>query len=121
MNHFFASSAHFGWSAFEIDSLISGTVTLAGCFVGSRKMPTWSEATEHFQVNESTLATRSHGRPSISTRKFEHSHAFCLGPILPLMSSSLAFVHRHFSTSNSMSKYAASLLEPSSLGTVTEV
>ena len=38
----------------EIASLISGTVTFAGCLVGSRKIPIWSAATEHFHVNEST-------------------------------------------------------------------
>jgi hypothetical protein len=43
-------------------------------------MPIWSGATEHFHVNESTDATRSHGRPLISTRKFEHNHAFCFAP-----------------------------------------
>ena len=69
---------------YEIENLRSGTVTFAGCLVGSRKMPIWSGATAHFQVNESTVATRLHGRPPISTRKFEHSHAFCFGPTLPL-------------------------------------
>ena len=100
---------------------MSGTVTLAGCLVGSRKMPTWSDATAHFQVNESTEATRVHGRPPISTRKFEHSHAFCFGPILPRMSSPPPLAQRTCSASNSTSKYAASLLEPSSLGIVTLV
>src|SRR5687767_14874336 len=101
-----------------IENLMSGTVTLAGCLVGSRKMPTWSEATAHFQVNESTDATRLVGRPPISRRKFEHSHAFCFGPTLPRMSSWPPFAQRTCSASNSRSKYAASLLEPSSLGTV---
>src|SRR3569833_570760 len=120
-NHFFAACAQASWSACEIVSLISGTVTFAGCFVGSRKIPTWSAETEHFQVNESTVATRLHGNDPISTRKFEHSHAFCFGPILPLLSSPVDLNQRTCSASNSTSKYAASVDEPSSFGMGTEV
>src|ERR1700690_1990940 len=121
MNHFFAASAHGWWSAFEMLSLRSGTFTFAGWNVYSRVPPTGSGATAHFQGNESIDDTRSHGKCDSSILKFEHSHAFCFGPILPRMSSPLALCQRTISGWNSMSKYAASLLEPSSFGTVTLV
>src|SRR5262245_42784916 len=99
-------------------SLISGTVTLAGCLVGSRWMPIGSGAIDCFQVNESTVDTRSHGKLPISTRKFEHSHAFCFVPYLPWMLSPPPFAQRTCSGSNSTSRYSASLLDASSLGNV---
>src|SRR5262245_10736239 len=102
-----------------IDSLMSGTVTLAR-FCGMRTVPGTSEATAHVHVNASTDATRLHGSPPISTRKFEHSHCLCrtFGPALSRTSAPPPDAHRTCSASNSKSKYAASLLEPSSLGTV---
>ena len=72
-------------------------------------------------MNESIVATRLHGRPPISKRKFEHSHAFCFGAILPRMSELSPLSQRTVSTSHSRSKYAASLLDPSIFGNVTDV
>ena len=72
-------------------------------------------------MNESTVATRLHGRPPISTRKFEHSHAFCFGADLAADVLAAALGPATCSASNSTSKYAASFDEPSSLGTVTLV
>src|SRR5262245_35789363 len=88
-----------------------GTVTLAACLV----------VTAHFHVNESIDATRPHGRPPISKRKFEHSHTFGFGKILPWMSELSPLSQRTPSASHSRSKYAASLLDPSSFGNATAV
>src|SRR5687768_13808587 len=97
-----------------------GTVTFAACLVDSWTIPVWSGATAHFHVNESIVATRLHGRLPISKRKFEHSHAFCFGAILPRMSELSPLSQRTVSTSHSRSKYAASLLDPSIFGNVTD-
>src|SRR5262245_31255100 len=96
---------------------MSGTVTFAGRLVGS---PSGSRTTAHFHVNESTVATRLHGRLPISKRKFEHNQAFSL--VFRRRISELSPLSRRtVSASHSRSKYAASLLDPSSFGTVTDV
>ena len=96
-------------------------MTFAGCLVGSREIPVRSAPIAHVQVNESTDAMREQGRLPSSTRKFERNHAFCFGSSLARMSTPCPFDQRTRSASKVMSKYAASLLEPSSLGTVTSV
>src|SRR4030095_3443212 len=94
-----------------------GTVTLAGRLVGS---PIESRTTPAFHVNESIIATRVHGRLPISTRQFEHSH-FCSGAVGRRMSELSPLTQRTVSASHSRSKYAASLLDPSIFGNVTDV
>src|SRR6185503_20009127 len=120
-NHALAFWAQSSWSALEIETLRSGTVTFDGCLVGSRTIPIWSGDTPHFQVHESIVATRRVGSGSSLNSKFEHNHAFCFGPILPLTSDWSPLDQRTVSASNSMSKYAASFDEPSSFGQVTPV
>ena len=75
----------------------------------------------HFHVYESIVATRLHGRPPISKRKFEHSHAFCCGAIGRRRSELSPPSQRTVSASHSRSKYATSLLDPSIFGNVTDV
>ena len=82
---------HASMSAIEMVSLRLGTSTLAGCLVASRNMPTSSLMTACFQVNESTFATRLHGRSPSSKRQLQHSHFLVLLAILLSSFSPLRF------------------------------
>src|SRR5688572_9622499 len=95
-----------------------GTVTLAGRLVDR---PPGSRNTAQPHVNEWIAATRLHGRPPISKRKFEHSHAFCAVATGRRRTELSPLSQRTVSASHSRSKYAASLLFASSFGTVTDV
>src|SRR5262249_50850294 len=94
---------------------------LRRCCVEIRCWPMSSGMTWHFHVNESILFTSLHGKLPISIAKFEHSHCFCFWPTLPRMSLLSPLVHLTSVGWNSTSKYAGSLLLPSSAGTVTLV